>query len=95
MALMIAMATAVCYDLPRMTSHSGGFLSMYVMIVAFLIAVILGVLALRKRRWLRVAMLAAVIVFVFVCDCWISWQVPPCADCDPKLYAEWLEDKKG
>lgn len=89
--LMLAMVFAVRYDAAIISPHSGGELSLIVAGLAFLIAIVLGIRAARKRRWFRAAAMAVTLVCVFVCDHWLWKQVPPCTDCEPAEYAEWLE----
>ena len=92
--VMLAMAAAVRCDAANMTPHSGGLLSLTALGLSLLLAVVIGVRALKRRKWLSLALMVLVILFVFACDRWIGLQVPPCSECDPVEYAEWLEDTK-
>lgn len=92
LALMLAMTAAVRYDAPRMSAHSGGELSAAVMVASLLAAAVPGIRAVRKKQWLCAVMMAMVLLFAVGCDRWLWLQTPPCPECEPAQYAEWIED---
>lgn len=91
LALIIATVPAVVYDAATMTPHTGGILSSGMLLLALVIAVVQGVRFAKRRLWFRAALMALVLVCCVVCDGWLRMQVPPCSECEPAEYAEWIE----
>lgn len=89
--MMVAMAASAVYDAPGMQPHGGGELTLVVTFIVLTGAVVMGVRAIVRRRWLCAAVMAAVILFGVACDRWLWLQSPPCPECDPQEYAHWLE----
>ena len=89
--LIIGMVLAVRYDAATMMPHTGGILSSGMILLALVIAVVQGVRFVKRRLWFRAALMALVLVCCAVCDGWLWTQVPPCSECEPAEYAEWIE----
>jgi len=88
---MLAMVLAVRHDAVSISPHSGGELSLGVTGLSILTAVVLGIRAAKKRRWLCAAMMALTLVCCFACDHWLTLHTPPCAECEPVEFAEWIK----